>query len=65
MSEIARFTASRGRGVEVNCTTDDDDGAGPDSRVTFTAEDAGTYYVAAGACASNEGTYTLSVEEVM
>ena len=46
-------------------TTDDNGGAGYNSRVTFTAADAGTYYVAAGAYAHSEGTYTLSVEEVM
>ena len=46
-------------------TTNDDGGAGNNSRVYFTGEDAGTYYVAAGAWSDREGTYTLSVTEVM
>ena len=46
-------------------TTDNNGGAGYNSRVYFTAEDAGTYYVAAGAWSDREGTYTLSVTEVM
>ena len=44
-------------------TTDNNGGAGYNSRVYFTAEDAGTYYVAAGAYGEGEGTYTLSVTE--
>ena len=44
-------------------TTNDDSGAGRNSRVTFTAEEAGTYYVAAGADGDGEGTYTLSVSD--
>ena len=35
------------------------------SRVTFTPEDTDTYYVAAGAFGYRDGTYTLSVEEVV
>ena len=46
-------------------TTADYGGAGRNSRVEFTADDAGTYYVAAGALGEGEGTYTLSVEEVL
>ena len=46
-------------------TTDDDDGAYANSRVFFTPEEAGVYYVAAGAHRAGEGTYTLSVAEVM
>ena len=46
-------------------TTDDDDGVGRNSRVTFTATEDATYYVSAGAYQSYEGTYTLSVEEVI
>ena len=42
-------------------TRDDDGGVGRNSYVEFTAEDAGTYYVAAGAFGNQEGTYTLSV----
>ena len=53
-------------GVLLAGTTDDNGGEGLNSRVRFTAEDAGTYYVAAGARGEDgEGTYTLSVEEVM
>ena len=52
-------------GVLLDGTTNDDGGAGLNSRVFFTAQEAGTYYVAAGAYRFNEGTYTLSVEEVM
>ena len=44
-------------------TTDDDGGAGYNARVTFTAEEAGAYYVAAGAWGYDTGTYTLSVVE--
>ena len=45
-------------------TTDDDGGAGYNARVTFTAEEAGAYYVAAGAWgAYDTGSYTLSVVE--
>ena len=46
-------------------TANDDGGAGNNSRVEFTAEENATYYVAAGAYRNAEGTYTLSVEEVM
>ena len=46
-------------------TTDDDDGAYANSRVFFRSEEAGVYYVAAGAHRAGEGTYTLSVAEVM
>ena len=46
-------------------TTDDDDGAYTNSRVFFRSEEAGVYYVAAGAHKAGEGTYTLSVAEVM
>ena len=45
-------------------TTDDDGGAGRNSRVDFTAEEDATYYVAAGAYGSREGTYTLSVMDI-
>ena len=46
-------------------TTDDDDGVGYNSRVTFTAPTDGAYYVVAGAYGGLTGSYTLSVEEVM
>ena len=45
-------------------TTNDDAGAGRNSRVTFTATEDATYYVSAGAYESLTGTYKLSVEEV-
>ena len=47
-------------------TTDNHGGVGLNSRVRFTAEEAGTYYVAAGAGAYGfrRGTYKLSVTEV-
>ena len=45
-------------------TTDDDDGAGYNSRVYFTAEEDATYYVAAGDYGNWRGTYTLSVADV-
>ena len=51
-------------GVLIARTTDDDDGAGRNSREYFTAEEAGTYYVAAGAWGTGVGTYTLSVTDV-
>ena len=50
-------------GNRIAYTANDDGGWGTDSRVTFTAEDAGTYYVAASAQGAGEGTYKLSVAE--
>ena len=47
----------------ISGTGDDDGGEGYNSRVTFTPDATGTYYVAAGAFGYLEGTYTLSVEE--
>ncbi len=46
-------------------TTNDDGGSGRNSRVWFTPESDGTYYVSAGAYSSNAGTYEISVEEVI
>ena len=46
-------------------TTNDNGGAYYNSRVDFTATEDATYYVATGAYGDVEGTYTLSVEEVM
>ena len=47
-------------------TTNDDGGVVGNSRLYFTAQEDATYYVAAGRNGlDNEGTYTLSVEEVM
>ena len=51
-------------GVLLADTTDNNSGAILNSRVLFTMEDAGTYYVAAGAWGDGEGTYTLSVTDV-
>ena len=51
-------------GVLLDDTTNDDGGTGGDSRVFFTPDEAGIYYVSAGAWANGVGTYTLSVEEV-
>ncbi len=44
-------------------TTDDDGGQALNSRLAFTPDEAGTYYIEAGAYSSHIGTYTLSVEE--
>ena len=42
-------------------TTNDDGGAGYNSRVTFTPREGGTYYVSAGGYGFYTGNYTLSV----
>ena len=52
-------------GARLAGTTDNNGGAGRNSRLTFTADEGGTYYVAAGARKKLEGTYTLSVSEVL
>ena len=55
-----------GDGNLIGGTTDNNGGAGRNSRVFFTAADAdapATYYVSAGASGSSVGTYTLSVTE--
>ena len=46
-------------------TADDDGGTEWNARSTFTPPTAGTYYVSAGAWGDQQGTYTVSVEEVM
>ena len=48
----------------IDCTMDNDSGAGNNARVTFTADANDTYYVAAGGN-GDTGTYTVAVEEVM
>ena len=49
-------------GYPIAGTTDDDGGTGRNSRVDFTPETSGTYYIAAGAYnALHTGTYRLSV----
>ncbi|MGB0438537.1 MAG: pre-peptidase C-terminal domain-containing protein [Paracoccaceae bacterium] len=45
----------------VSGSTNDDAGAGYDSRVTLTVAESGTYYIAAGAYSDLTGTYTLEV----
>ena len=55
-----------GDGDLIGGTTDNNGGAGKNSRVFFTAADAdadATYYVSAGVYGSGVGTYTLSVTE--
>ena len=52
-------------GILIPGTTDDDSGAGRNSRVNFTAPENGTYYVAAGAFGDGQGTYQVSVEAVI
>ena len=57
-----------GDGDLIGGTTDNNGGAGKNSRVFFTAADADadtTYYVSAGASGFSEGTYTLSVTEMV
>ena len=50
-------------GTLISGTTNDDGGAGYNSRVTFTASETGTYYIAAGAF-GRLGTYELEVRDV-
>ena len=49
------------KGRFIRGTTDDDGGTGFNSRETFTPDQNGTYYVAAGGHGREQGTYTLSV----
>ena len=51
-------------GNPIGGTTNDDGGAGRNSRVTFTATASGTHYVSAGADGGGTGTYRLSVTNV-
>ena len=44
-------------------TTNDDWGGTYNSRVTFTASESGTHYIAAGAFSSRQGTYELAVTD--
>ena len=48
----------------ISGTGDDDGGEGYNSHVTFTPDEDGNYYVAAGAFGYFEGTYRLSVAEL-
>ena len=46
----------------ISGTTDDDGGAGRNSRLDFVAPETGAYYIAAGAYEDHTGTYTLEVD---
>ena len=50
-------------GDRISNTTDDDGGQGYNSRVTFTATESGTHYIAAGAYSSRRGTYEVEVTD--
>ena len=50
-------------GNRISNTTDDDGGEGYNSRVTFTATESGTHYIAAGAYSSRQGTYEVEVTD--
>ena len=45
-------------------TTNDDDGLGYNSRLSFEAAESGTHYIAAGAYGTNTGSYTVGVTDV-
>ena len=47
------------------CTSDADSGVSVNSRVHFTPDADGAYYIAAGALFAHTGTYELSIDEVM
>nr|VFJ95741.1 MAG: Calx-beta domain-containing protein [Candidatus Kentron sp. LFY] len=51
-------------GNQIGGTTNDDGGTGTNSRVDFTANRTGDYYVAAGAYSSRTGTYRLAVSSI-
>ena len=48
-------------GILIDGTADNDGGEGADARLTFTAANTATHYVAAGGQEDGTGTYTLSV----
>ena len=50
-------------GDRISNTTDDDGGQSYNSRVSFTATESGTHYIAAGAYSSRQGTYELEVTD--
>ena len=50
-------------GNRIANTANDDGGQGYNSRVTFTATESGTHYIAAGAWSSRQGTYELEVTD--
>ena len=47
----------------ISGTANDDGGEGVNSRVTFTATESGTYYIAAGAYSRHQGTYEVEVTD--
>ena len=51
-------------GDRIARTGNDDDGVGLNSRVYFTPDDGGTYYVSAGADSNDVGTYRLKVTDL-
>ncbi|WP_122468580.1 PPC domain-containing protein [Brevundimonas lutea] len=59
-----RVAIGRGTGADFEVLGENDDGPdGTDSRLTFTAPEAGDYLVRAGAFAEASGRYTLTVDE--
>ena len=50
-------------GNRISDTTNDDGGRGYNSRLTFTATESGTHYIAAGAWSSRRGTYEVEVTD--
>ena len=50
-------------GNRISNTTNDDGGQSYNSRVTFTATESGTHYIAAGAYSSRRGTYEVEVTD--
>ena len=50
-------------GDRISGTLNNDAGTGRNSRVTFTATESGTHYIAAGAYSSRQGTYELEVTD--
>ncbi len=56
------LTIRNANGVTV--AQNDDGGPGLDSRITFTPDASGTYYVVAAAFGSNFGTYTLTASDL-
>ena len=50
-------------GNRISNTTNDDGGRGYNSRLTFTATESGTHYIAAGAWSSRQGTYEVEVTD--
>ena len=50
-------------GDRISNTTDDDGGQSYNSRVSFTATESGTHYIAAGAYSSRQGTYEVEATD--